>query len=202
MAVDPRLLGIASAFGLASAAGLNTTLPLLLVGLLYRAGALALAAPFDALGSDVALAGLGALALLEFAADKVPGLDTVAHALQWPLTVTAGAILFASQASVITDVSPGLAVLVGVLTAGGVHALRAAVRPAFTASTLGLANPVASLAEDVLSGGLVLLAVLVPLLVPLALLVVVVGAVLLVRRAAAWLPRRGPQRGRKPLPSG
>ena len=200
--MDPRLLGIASAFGMASAAGLNTTLPLLLVGLLHRAGALTLAAPFDALGSDLALAGLGTLALLEFGADKVPGLDTVTHALQWPLTLTAGAVLFASQASVITDVSPGLAILVGVLTAGGVHAARAAARPAFTASTLGLANPVASLAEDVLASGLVLLAVLVPLLVPLALVVVAVGAALLGRRAAAWLPRRGPRQGRKPLPSG
>ena len=125
----PELLGVASALGLASAAGLNTTLPLLLVGLASRFGALTLATPYDAIGSDVALAGLAVLVLLEFGADKVPGMDTVAQALQWPLTLAAGAILFASQQSVITDVSPGLAVLVGVLTAGSVHALRTAVRP-------------------------------------------------------------------------
>jgi hypothetical protein len=197
--MDPQLLGIASAFGLSTAAGLNTTLPLLLVGLLHRGGALALAAPFDALGSDIALAGLLVLALLEFGADKLPGLDTVAHALQWPLTLTAGAILFASQQSVITDVSPGLAVLVGVLTAGAVHAVRAAVRPALTAGTLGLANPVASLAEDVLAGGLVVLAALAPVLVPLVAVALVVGAVLLARRVGGWLPSRRHQlRGPRP----
>ena len=125
--MDPHLLGISAAFGLAAAAGLNTTLPLLLVGILYRAGALTLAAPFDALGSDIALAGLTVLAVLELASDKVPGLDSVVHSIQWPLTLTAGAILFASQQSVITDVAPGLAVLVGVLTAGSVHAGTCAV---------------------------------------------------------------------------
>jgi hypothetical protein len=200
--MDPQLLGIVSAFGLASAAGLNTTLPLFLVGLLHRVGALALAAPFDALGSDVALAGLAVLALLEFGADKVPGFDSVAHTLQWPLTLTAGAVLFASQASVITEVSPGLAILVGVLTAGGVHAVRAAVRPMLTASTFGLANPAASLAEDVLAGGLVLLAALLPLLLPLALLGLILGLALLIRRVAARLPRGGPRQGPRALPSG
>src|SRR3954468_14231289 len=161
-----ELLGVASAFGLASAAGLNTTLPLLLVGLCYRFGALTLAPPYNAIGSDVALVGLAVLVLLEFGADKVPGLDAVTQALQWPLTLTAGAILFASQQSVVTDVSPGLAVLVGVLTAGSVHALRTAVRPVVTASTFGLGNPALSVAEDILSGGLVALATLAPLLVP------------------------------------
>ena len=34
--MDPLLLGTASAFGLAGAAGLNTTLPLLIVGLLAK----------------------------------------------------------------------------------------------------------------------------------------------------------------------
>ena len=40
--MDPLLLGTASAFGLAAAAGLNTTLPLLIVGLAARFGLLTL----------------------------------------------------------------------------------------------------------------------------------------------------------------
>jgi hypothetical protein len=187
--MDPHLLGISAAFGLAAAAGLNTTLPLLLVGLLYRFGALALASPFDALGSDLALAGLAVLAALEFAGDKVPGFDSVAQAVQWPLTLTAGAILFASQQSVVTEVSPGLAVLVGVLTAGSVHAARAAVRPVITAGTLGLGNPLASTAEDAVAGGLVLTAALAPLLVPLVLVALAVVAVLLLRRVGRIVGR-------------
>jgi hypothetical protein len=187
----PELLGVASAFGLASAAGLNTTLPLLLVGLLYRFGALSLAAPYDAVGSDVALVGLGLLVALELAADKVPGLDSLVQAIQWPLTLAAGAILFASQQSIITEVSPGLAVLVGVLTAGGVHALRTALRPAVTASTLGLGNPAVSAVEDILSTGLVVVAVLTPLLIPAALVALALAGLLLVRQIGRRLLGRG-----------
>jgi hypothetical protein len=167
------LLGTAAAFGLASAAGLNTTLPLLLVGLLARAGLLQLAAPYDALASDVALIGLAVLATLEFSADKVPALDSVVQVLHWPLAATAGAILFASQNSVVHEVSPGLTIVIGVLLAGSVHALRSAARPAINVSTFGLGGPVVSLVEDLVAVGLTMLAALAPLvgLVALALLV-------------------------------
>lgn len=68
----------------------------------------------------------------------------------------------------------GLAAVVGVLTAGGVHALRSALRPAVTTMTLGAGNAVVSLVEDVVAVGLVLLSVLAPLLALLALVVLVV----------------------------
>jgi len=162
--MDPLLLGTASAFGLASAAGLNTSLPLLIVGLAARFGLLALAAPYDAIGSDLALIGLAVLATIELVGDKVPALDSVVHAVQWPLAMAAGAILFASQQSIVQDVSPGLAILVGVLTAGGVHTVRALVRPAVNLGTMGLGGPVVSTIEDVLAVTLSLAALLAPLL--------------------------------------
>jgi hypothetical protein len=193
----PELLGVASAFGLASAAGLNTTLPLLIVGALHRMGLLTLAAPFDALGSDVALAGLVVLAILEITADKVPGMDSLVQTVQWPLTMAAGAILFASQQSVVTDVSPGLAVLVGVVTAGGVHALRTAVRPVVTAATAGLGNSAVSVVEDAASLGLVALALLAPVLAAVAIVALAVVAVLVARRVGGWVLARA--RG-APLP--
>src|SRR6187200_2310273 len=99
--MEPLLLGTASAFGLAAAAGLNTSLPLLLVGLAARFGLLTLAAPYDALSSDVALIGLGIVVIVEIAADKIPGLDTVVQVVQGPVTLAAGAILFASQQSIV-----------------------------------------------------------------------------------------------------
>jgi Domain of unknown function (DUF4126) len=151
-----RVPTTAATFGLAASAGLNTTLPFLLVGVLARVGLLGLAPPYDPLASDVALGGLLVLSVLEFVSGKVPGWDSVVQLVQWPLAATAGAILFASQASVVSWVSPGLAILVGVLTAGGVHALRTAARPLVTGATLGLGNPVVSTAEDVLSAVLAL----------------------------------------------
>ena len=57
--MDPLLLGTATAFERAAAAGLNTSLPLFLVGLAARFGLLNLTSPYDALASDVALIGLG-----------------------------------------------------------------------------------------------------------------------------------------------
>jgi hypothetical protein len=173
--VDPVLLGTASAFGLAAASGLNATLPLLIVGLAAR---------------DVALIGLAVLAAGEFAADKIPGADSVVHIIQGPLTMAAGALLFASQSSLVQDVSPGLAILVGLLTAGGVHTVRALVRPVVTVATMGLGGPFVSTAEDIGAVGLTLSALIFPLLaIFLIAILAVLAARLLMRRVAA---RRAP----------
>ena len=183
MLMDPLLLGTASAFGLAAATGLNSTLPLLLVGLAARFGLLTLAAPFDAVGSDVALVGLTVLALGEIAADKIPGADSIVHLVQGPVTLAAGAIRFASQQSLVQDVSPGLAILVGLLTAGGVHALRAAVRPVVTVATMGFGGPVVSAAEDAGAIGLTLAALAAPLLaIVAAIALIAVGGKLAIGR--------------------
>lgn len=188
--MDPILLGTASAFGLAAAAGLNTTLPLFMLGLAARFGLLTLVTPYDALGSDVALVGLGLVAAAEFAADKIPGADSVVQVLQGPLTLGAGAILFASQNSLIQDVSPGLAILVGLFTAGGVHSVRAMIRPVVNLGTMGLGGPVASVVEDIGAVLMTVLAIVAPLLAVLALVIFAVGLVIaarpLARRALAY----------------
>jgi hypothetical protein len=161
--MDPLLLGTASAFGLSAAAGLNTSLPLLIVGLAARFGLLSLTSPYDMLASDVALVGLGIIAIIEFGADKVPALDTAVHVLQGPVALAAGAILFASQQSIVHDMSPGLALVAGLLTAGSIHGVRAVTRPVVNVATAGLGGPVASTVED--AGALTLtgLAILAPL---------------------------------------
>jgi hypothetical protein len=191
--VDPLLLGTATAFGLAASAGLNTTLPLLIVGLLARFGLLALSAPYDALASDVTVGGLTLLALLEIVGDKVPGVDSVVQAVQWPLAAAAGAILFASQTSVISWVSPGLAILVGLLTAGAVHGARTAARPTVTAFTLGLGNTAVSTLEDALAVALAAASALAPGL-GLAMLVALVAVVVV---AGTWAGRRSLQLSRR-----
>ena len=192
--MDPLLLGTASAFGLAAATGLNASLPLLLVGLAARFGMITLAAPYDAVSSTVALIGLALLALVEIVADKIPGLDTIVHLVQGPVTIAAGAILFASQQSIVNDVSPGFAVLIGLLTAGGVHTLRAVARPIVNVATVGLGGPIVSAAEDVGSVSLTILALAAPLLGIVALIVIfaftvrVAAQQLLARRGVAHTP--------------
>ncbi len=185
--MDPALLGTASAFGLAASAGLNTTLPLLIVGLLARFGLLTLAHPFSALSSDTALAGFLVLALVELLGDKVPGVDSAVQTAQWPLAAAAGAILFASQNSVITSVSPEVTILVGLLIAGGVHAARTAARPMITGLTFGLGNPLVSAIEDLTAVVLTVVAVFSPL-VGLLLVVSIVAALGIL---AVWSVRQG-----------
>ena len=181
--MNPALLALPAAFGLAGASGLNASLPLLIVSLLARVGLIHLASPYDALASDVAFYGLIALAVVEFAIDKVPALDTVGHAVMLPVAAASGAILFASQTGAITDVNPGLAVIVSLLAGAGVsstvHVARAAVRPVANVVLMG---PPLSLLEDTASTALTLAASLAPILVPFLLALIALGAVLLWQR--------------------
>ena len=64
----------------------------------------------------------------------------------------------------VAHVHPVLAMVCGVILAGGVHAVKATARPVITATTAGVANPIVSAAEDVVSAVTSLIAVLVPLL--------------------------------------
>jgi uncharacterized iron-regulated membrane protein len=93
-----------------------------------------------------------------------------------------GAILFAGSAETPTDIPSIVLFALGAVTAGSLHATRATVRPASTTLTAGAGNPVLSLAEDVASVVLSVLAVLAPLVGVLLLLVVVAFAVLMWRR--------------------
>jgi Domain of unknown function (DUF4126) len=189
--MNPALLQIPAAFGLAGATGLNATLPLLIVSLLARLGLIHLAPPYDALQSDIAFYGLIVLAAVEFAIDKVPALDSVGHAVMLPVAAAAGAILFASQTGTITSMDSGLSVLVSLLAggaiAGTVHVTRAAVRPVVNLAFLG---PPLSLIEDATSAVLSLAATLAPLLVPFLLVLIALGAMLLWERRRAVGPRR------------
>jgi len=181
--LNPALLTLPAAFGLAGASGLNATLPLLIVSLLARLGLVHLASPYDALASDIAFYGLIVLAVVEFAIDKIPALDSVGHAVMLPVAAASGAILFASQTGTITGVHPGLAVLVSVLAGAGisstVHVARATVRPVANVVLMG---PPLSFLEDAASAALALAGSLAPILVPFLLALIALGAVVLWQR--------------------
>ncbi|MBX7236010.1 MAG: DUF4126 domain-containing protein [Caldilineales bacterium] len=163
-------MNIFSAFGLASAAGLNAYLPLLIVGLLSRyTDLLNLAAPWDTLENPWVLAVLAVLLLIEMTVDKIPAVDSLNDGIQTFVRPAAGAILFAASGSIVTDLSPVLAMIAGILVAGGVHGVKAAARPVVTATTAGLGNPVVSVVEDVASATITVLSILVPALAALTL---------------------------------
>lgn len=166
--------GLAAAFGLSGSAGLNAYIPLLMVALAARfplnEPLLKLGEPYGAIGSWWAIGMLTVLLVIEMLVDKIPAVDTVNDIISTFVRPAAGALLFAANANVITDIHPVLALAAGLLVAGSVHATKGAVRPLVTASTVGTGNWLVSLLEDVVAFFMSLLSLLIPLLAGLLLL--------------------------------
>ena len=177
MDLGTALGSLLAAFGLSGAAGLNAWLPLFASALLARLDVVELAPPFDDLTSTTALVVLAVLTIADFVGDKIPVVDHVLHAVGTVIAPASGAVLFTGQTGLETDLPTLAAVLLGGATAGSIHAARAAVRPASTAATGGLGNPVLSLGEDLGSLTLVVAAFVVPLLAVVLLLVLLLAFV-------------------------
>ncbi len=170
---------LATAFGLSTSAGLNAYVPLLIVALTARFTTLIrLNPPFDAMTSPWVIGVLVVLLAIEIVADKVPVVDSINDTIQTFIRPAAGAILFAASTNAVAEIHPVLAMVCGVILAGGVHAVKATARPVITATTGGVANPVVSVAEDVTSAVTSLVAVLVPLLAVFVVAGLVLAAVL------------------------
>jgi hypothetical protein len=169
------ILGIFSAFGLSASAGLNAYIPLLVVALLARfTNLMKLQQPWDALASWWIIGLLVVLSLIEFFADKVPAVNHINDIIQSFIRPTAGAIVFAASANVLTEVSPILSLACGLLVAGSVHAVKSTmIRPAVTATTAGVGNVPVSVLEDVVSTIVSVLSVLVPILVVVFLIILI-----------------------------
>lgn len=159
------LAQILAGFGLSAASGLNAYIPLLVVGILGRFTPwLKLSPPFDILTNEWVIAVLVILEFIEIFVDKIPGLDHLNDIIQTIIRPTAGAILFAAQVRVISDLHPATAFILGLIVAFGVHATKATIRPAVTVGTLGTGNWLVSILEDILSLVMSLLALLAPVL--------------------------------------
>jgi hypothetical protein len=188
---------IISAFGLSAASGLNAYIPLLLVGLTARfTNWITLAPPFDVLTNEYVLGLLVVLLGIEFFADKIPLVDHANDVIQTFVRPAAGAILFAAEASVITDVHPIIAMSLGLLVAFGVHATKATARPLVTVATGGVGNPVVSTVEDAASVGITLMALLAPILLLLSFVALLLGGYMV------WTRRKATATAKSTPPSG
>ncbi len=174
---------LALAVSLAAAAGLRAWLPLLVTGVLGRAGVINLGDAFAFLTSLPALAALGLATLLEIGADKVPTLDHALDAISTVVRPAAGALLAASVMFEIKDPlwAMGLGLVVGAPAAALPHAAKSVLRLASTGTTAGLANPLISVLEDATAVLLIAVGVVVPIVAALGVAVV---AFLVFRRVA------------------
>ncbi len=162
-----ELINVFSAFGLSASAGLNAYIPLLTISLLAKfTNLINLREPWNVLTDWWIIGILVALSLVEFLADKVPVVNHINDVIQTFVRPAAGAIAFAASANVVSNVHPVLAMGMGLLIAGGVHAAKSVlVRPAVTATTGGTANVAVSMVEDFVSFGISLLSIIIPVVI-------------------------------------
>lgn len=194
--------------GLASSAGLNAWIPLLVLGLLDRYTQFVDLGPhFAWLSNGWVLIIFAVLLALEVVADKVPAIDSMNDVVQTVIRPTSGGIVFGSsmtseiagltvggQTATVTDpeqfVSSGtwVPIVIGVLLALVVHGIKAFTRPVANTASAGVAAPVLSTAEDGAAVVLSVVAVFVPLLVLLLLLVLAWVAWRLLRQRRSARP--------------
>ncbi|MCD4753046.1 MAG: DUF4126 domain-containing protein [Anaerolineaceae bacterium] len=168
------MTSIFSAFGLSASAGLNAYIPLLVVSLLAKfTNLIQLSEPWDALTSWWTIGVLVLLGTIEFFADKIPAVDHVNDVIQTIFRPTAGAILFAASTNAVTTIHPVLSLILGLVTAGSVHAVKSlAIRPAVTATTGGLGDAPVSLLEDFVAATVSILAIIIPVVIGCLLIII------------------------------
>jgi uncharacterized membrane protein len=175
------------ALGLALAAlsGIRAYLTVFGIGLAGYLGWLDLPTALQVTASPWVLGTAGALTLVEFFTDKIPGVDSGWDLLQTLLRIPVGAFLAAAT------LSPDGHLGAGALAAGAgmaliTHGLKAGTRAIINASPEPLSNWTASLGEDTLSLGGLVLAFSHPWLA----LTLVLGALSAMAWIAYWLASR------------
>jgi hypothetical protein len=168
------IVSIAIGVGLAAACGFRVFVPLLVLSIAARAGAVPISAGFEWLTTTAALIAFSIATVLEVIAYYVPWLDNLLDTLATPAAVVAGVI---ASASVLTDLPPilkwSVAIIAGGGAAGTVQGVTSLLRLKSTATTGGLGNFVLASAE--LGGSVVtsILAIVLPVVTLVVLIVVV-----------------------------
>src|SRR5580704_15933397 len=180
MHADLGTLGFA--MGTAWLSGINLYATVLTLGLLQRFHLARLPGDLDYLQHWWVILLAGSLYLIEFAADKIPAIDSIWDMIHTFIRVPAGAVL---AASAFAHFDPGVR-LIALLAGGGIafssHGLKAATRLAANTSPEPFSNIALSLFEDAFAAGQSILMVLHPV-VTLVIVAAFVGV-------AIWLARR------------
>jgi hypothetical protein len=173
-----QLIALAAVLGFAS--GIRLYAVLLVVGLVGFAGWVPLPSGLSILQHPWVIGASAAMFLVEFVADKVPGVDSVWDAIQTFIRIPAGAALAAGVFGGMDSAAwTTVAAILGGSLAATSHFTKAGTRAAANTSPEPFSNFGLSVAEDITTAGLLLLV----LTHPLVALALVIALVLL----AAWL---------------
>jgi hypothetical protein len=135
--------------GAAWASGINLYAAILVLGLLGTTGNIVLPEELQILTHPLVIGAAGVMYVVEFFADKVPGVDTGWDTFHTFIRIPAGALL---AAGAVGDVNPALAVAAGIVGGGmaaASHATKAGTRVIINTSPEPFTNWTASVVEDV-----------------------------------------------------
>lgn len=138
----------ALAGGLSWASGIRLYMTLFIAGWLGRSGVLELPPALRVLESPWVIGLMGLLLIVEFVADKVPGVDSAWDAIQTFIRVPAGAVLGAAALGQMGPEWSTVAAILGGTFAAGAHATKAGSRALINTSPEPFSNWAASFTED------------------------------------------------------
>ena len=192
---------VALASLLAWASGIRLYFVVFMLGLAARFQYLELPPGLHVLSHDYVMGAAGLLLVMEFLADKIPGLDSTWDALHTFIRIPAGALLAAgATGDTLSALTVAAGLLGGTITAG-THFTKAGSRAAINTSPEPFTNWTASFAEDAAVMGGMWLALFHPIaFIVLLVLFLALAAWLLpklwrfVRRLAMSLSPQGPPR--------
>lgn len=144
---------LALTMGSAWASGINLYAALLILGLGGATGNITLPSELTVLENPFVIGAAGVMYLVQFFADKIPGVDSISDALQTFVRIPAGAML---AAGAVGDVSPALEIAAGILggsAAAASHATKTGTRLIINTSPEPVSNWTASISEDVMVVG-------------------------------------------------
>lgn len=149
------LSAAALAGGLSWASGIRLYMTLFIAGWFGRSGWIELPPALQVLESPWVMAVTGTLLIVEFLADKVPGIDSAWDAIHTVIRVPAGAVLGAAALGQMGTEWSTIAALLGGTFAAGAHVTKAGSRALINTSPEPFSNWAASFSEDLaVLGGL------------------------------------------------
>ena len=166
---------LALAMGASWVSGINLYASVATLGLLGRFANLQLPGELTVLTNWWVISVAAALYLIEFVADKIPIIDSVWDAVHTFIRVPAGAVLAAATFGDFDKSVQAVAFLIGGGLALSSHGTKAATRAVINTSPEPVSNITASLLEDVVAIGSVVLAAYYPIIL---IVVVLIGLIL------------------------
>ncbi len=176
-------LNILIGIGLAATCGFRVFVPLLVMGAANKVGYLELSQGFTWIGSYPAVIIFGIATVVEITAYFIPYVDNLLNTISIPISAVAGIVV---AAAVITDMSPILQWTLAIIAGGGAASVTSLIsNGAHNTSTVfsaGVANPVVSAGETVISIVMAVLSIIVPIFAVLLIIMMIILVSRMVRR--------------------